>query len=182
MERLNRYPRGALVRLASTALQIDMGAVDVADVEKDTVIDDLHRLYISNSVNRDSWRFRKVVIARCSQLYGDFYRWLALQLGGNDNIYDLSLDFILDTVKFIRTGHRDMSVRNWYELLLEYPDPHRGIAGPQRTKQLNIVDPREFDNFIGVWCSHPNGFEDMLWATYVFFGASKSNKRIEPTI
>lgn len=182
MERLNRYPRGYLVRLSNGSMQIQPGKVDVADVDKDVVIEDLYELYAGHAVNRESWDFRQRVIQRCGQLYGDFYRWLILNLSGNDNIYDFNLAFIEDTVKFIRTGHRDMSIASWYELLLENPDPQPGVAGVARVKAFNITDSKEFDNWMGMWCSKPGGFDDMLCTTRVLFGVTKSPLKTAPLI
>lgn len=182
MERLNRYPRGYLIRVAPGSLQVDLANIDIQSVEQDGVLEDLYRLYAGQDVNRESWDFRKRVIDRCSQLYGDFYRWLLLQLGGNDNIYDLNLEFLEDTIKFIRTGHRNMSVYTWYELLRESPDAQPGVAGIHRIRALGLTDPKEFNNWMGKWCSHPGGFDDMLCTTRVLFGVSKSPKSTEPLI
>lgn len=175
MERLNRYPRGYLVRLddrPGSALT-DTG-MEINDVSSDAKLETLYRLYMGQSVNSDSWAYRKRVVAQCSRLFGNFYSWLNLQLIGNDNIYGLNLEFLKDTVQYIRTGQRSMSVFTWQDLLLEHPDPHPGTAGPARLKDFNLTDHREFDNFIGQWCSQPNGgFEDMLCTAHVLFGVSK---------
>lgn len=180
MEQLNRYPRGYLIRLGQGVLNTDSSEPKINDVKKDVIIEDLYRLYASNGVNRESWDFRKLVIQRCAQLYGDFHRWLILNLAGNDNIYDFNLAFLEDTIGFLRTGRRISSISTWYEILSEFPDPQHGTAGIERVRALGLQDGKEFANYIGLWCSHPGGFDDMLCTTRVLFGASKSPTKTQP--
>ena len=46
----------------------------------------------------------------------DFNKWIDKSLK-NDQLVSKQLDFILDTLKFIKTGRRDISINNWFELL-----------------------------------------------------------------
>lgn len=181
MERLNRYPRGYLVRLPGS-LDPSVKGFDVETVASDAVIESLYKVYMGYLVNPDSWEYRKRVIAQCSKLFGNFRSWLVLQLVGNDYIYGLNLEFLRDTVQYIRTGHRDMSVFSWQELLLEHPDVHPGTAGPHRLVDFGLQDAKEFDNFIGLWCSKPGGFEDMLCTVHVLYGASKKPLAVPNTL
>lgn len=173
MERLNFYPRGYLVRLDNAITPLSMSQVQVNTVPSDPAIETLYKLYMTHSVNSETWPFRRRVIQRCSQLFGNFEQWLRLQITSNDSIYGLNLEFLRDTVQFIRTGHRDMSVFNWHELVLEYPEEHHGVASPRRLDGFQLRTPGEFNNFIGDWCSHPGGFDDMLCTAHVLFGVAK---------
>ena len=173
MERLNCYPRGYLVRLPGSIADGANGGIDVQQVESDPIIESLYKVYMGQMVNSDSWEYRKRVIAQCSKLFGNFRSRLLLQLVSNDYIYGLNLEFLRDTVQYIRTGRRSMSVFNWQELLLEHPDNHSGTAGPQRVAEFGLGNIKEFDNFIGEWCSKEGGFEDMLCTAHVLFGVSK---------
>lgn len=180
MERLNQYPRGYLVRLDSSLSPLSMTQIQQNTVPSDPAIETLYKLYVGHGVNSEAWPFKRRVIKRCSQLFGNFNHWLKLQVANNDNIYGLNLDFLLDTVKFIRTGHRDMSVFNWLELLAEYPDAHPGCASVRRLDEFELRDPSEFDNFIGMWCSKEGGFQDMLCTAHVLFGVAKKPLQSNP--
>lgn len=176
MEQLNRYPRGYLARVTTTAsldLVADPNGMKVEDVNYDPAIETLYKLYVGHAINPDRWEFNRRVIVRCSQLFGDFNDWLSLQVARNDNVYGMNLEFLLDTVQYVRTGHRDMPVVTWEELLCEYPERHPGAATLKRLDAFKLGDRKEFDNFIGQWCSHPGGLGDMLCTARALFGLAK---------
>ena len=172
MERLNKYPRGYYTRLVGVMNTTD-AEVEIVDVPYDEELENLYKMFMGRVISSDSWAFKARVIQRCAKLFGNFRSWLVMQVAENDNIYELNLDFLQDTVQFIRTGRRSMSVFNWHELLLEYPHPKPGVACGDRLVDLRLLDDKEFDNFIGLWCSKKGGFEDMLCTAHVLFGAAK---------
>lgn len=173
MPKFIRYPRGYIRPVISGGLGNSKELV-IEEAQSDAVFQNLYTLYMSRSVNPDSWEYQARVIQRCSQLYGRFYNWLVLQVTANDCIYDLNFEFLKDTLRFIRTGQRHMSIQTWLELLLEYPEEQHGVASNMRLEDLSLGDSREFDNFIGQWCCKKDGFFDMLCTTYVLFGVSKN--------
>lgn len=174
MAKVARFPRGYTAILGPVDLTEDIDTDDALIQPFDAEIDTLYRLALSNAVNMDGWSFRDPVISAASRVFGNFRQWLALQAGGNEYIYDLNWQFIVDTVQFIREGHRNVSVLTAKELLLEHPPIRHGVATPRRLAELSLLDPAEFDNFIGKWCAQENGFMDMLLTLNVLFGTSKS--------
>lgn len=173
MERLNQYPRGFTTIVNPTAIVKPQSTDgDVNLIPCDPVLEQLYKIYMSNNNFNPSWDFCSQVITRCSNLFGDFRRWLILQTMVNDNIYDINLEFLKDTVNFIRTGTRLMPIINWVDLMLEYPDPVPGCANRHRLDQLAIGD-NEFNHYIGLWCSWEGGFHDMLCTAHALFGVSK---------
>ena len=177
MVNLKRFPRGFLVS-SMNALTPEPG-VEIADVENDPTIEDLYKSWSVRVSNTDSWKFKRLVVARCAQLFGDFHHWLMLQAANNDNIYDLNFEFLKDTVQYVRTGVRSAQLQTWKELLLEYPEPRLGCASKVRSRELGLTDPREFENFISMWCSYEGGFEDMLCTALVLFGSSKTPRETQ---
>lgn len=183
MGQLVKYPRGFTARTTPFTpgyVEPDNVQHDVIDISAHSGVDMLYNLYMTRGTNAEKWHFRRRVIHQCKHVFGDFKDWLTLQTARNDNIYGLNLAFIIDTVQFIRTGRRDMRVMSWNELLLEYPTAHIGCATRRRFDELQISDPMEFDNFIGMWCAQPGGLEDMLWTAHVLFGSAKVPARNVP--
>jgi len=176
METVNRYPRGYICRIAFAPGGDPVP--EITNVSAQPSVEVLMKVRESNS-SRDtsSWSFQGQVIALAAKLFGNFRQWLLLQLTTNDNIYDLNLRFLQDTVQFIRTGQRLTSVQNWLEMLAEYPDARPGCAGQQRADAFDIGDTHEFDDFISMWCSKEGGFEDMLCTMNVLFGPTKSTAK-----
>lgn len=172
MPKFLKYPRGFIRQVGSSAVSNEKQKI-IDSVEGDAIFENYYQLYMSRSVNPDSWDYQSLIIQRCSQLYGRFANWLYQNITANDCIYDLNIEFLKDTLRFIRTGKRQMSVQTWLELLLEYPEEQHGAASGARVEGFDLGDSREFDNFIGQWCSKPDGFADMLCTTHVLFGVSK---------
>lgn len=147
----------------------------------DKAVEELFKLYISRTVNSDSWQYRKRVVATASRLFGDFKTWITLQAGFNDYVYGLNFDFLLDTWQFIRTGHRDMSPMTWQDLLLEHQESKLNVSNPDRLTAFKWDDMKS-EEIIGRWCSHDNGFGDMLCAMHTIFGVARipANQQITP--
>lgn len=167
-----RYPRGYIRTISVDGIGNSTNSVET--LPSDPLLANLYKLYTSRSVNADSWEFRALVIQRCSQLFGRFYHWLWTQLSANDCIYDFNLDFLYDTVNYIRTGKRIVSLQTWFDMLLEHPEEQHGVASANRATRFNLNDSKEFDDFISLWCAHPDGFNDMLCTAHVLFGVSKN--------
>ena len=169
----HRYPRGYLtVSSIKTTDTVTAGKPVVMDVPCDTIIHKLYLEYIERRGSPYSWDFQSRVIERCSQLFGDFDQWLKLQYATNNSLYDMNLDFITDTIRFIRGETREMSVLTWDTLLIENAQPSPGIANLARYNKLGISSG-EFTNAIPNWCSREGGFSDMLCTAHVLFGITK---------
>ena len=173
MTNVLRYPRGYTTLMGNPSALQPEGFTEL-DVPCDDTIDALFKMYLGKTVNVSSWQYRKQVIARCSQLFGGFFRWLTIQSTFNNYVYGLNYDFLVDTVNFIQTGQRRMMVYTWMELLLEYPTEKLMTANRVRARELPLTNPSLFDDYIGMWCSQPGGFEDLLWTAYTLFGSSKT--------
>ena len=174
MPKLSRFPRGFVSILNGEGLgQIPLTPADIIETPSDPDVQLLYDMYVSRQVDPTSWKFRREVIRTCVRHFGNFHRWLAIQAAYNDSVHGLNFEFLKDTVQFIRTGRRDMSTFTWNDLLLEHPQEQAGVASPRRLDAFQITDPKELEDVIGKWCSHENGFEDMLCTAHVLYGVSK---------
>lgn len=168
-----RYPRGYVAIIGGNNV-ITPDLFDPVDVPFDDLIETMFKMFVGKTANIMSWDYRKVVLTRIAQLFGNFNAWLHIQALNNDHLYGMNYDFIVDTLRFIRTGRRHMSVFTWYDLLLEYPEQKLSASSRVRNRELLITDAGEFKDYISMWVSHPGGFEDLLWTAHVLFGSSKT--------
>lgn len=140
----------------------------------DTRVETLYLDWTTSPDNDMSWERRRKFILYFNKLYGDFWTWVQQQLVANDYIYDMNLDFLIDTIRFIQTGHRHIHVRNWRDMIIEFPEPRPGIANADRLELLKdfigSFENTTRNNYIGMWCSHESGFEDMIYTTQIMFG------------
>jgi hypothetical protein len=124
----------------------------------------------------DSMEFREKVLRVALHAFGtkDFYEWLDVQATG-PSTGDIHMRFLQDTLEFIETGRRQMSLHNWAGLLslseiTHNVTPNQGqfnwffMTGDKRAKNVQLVD------VIQRWCSHPQGFFDLAHTLHVLFG------------
>ena len=171
------HPRGysRVVDSAGVANQIDLDAgkhVFIPQmIDEDRDIEALLRKYLGGNEWVD-WAIRKKELNTCSFVYGDFGNWVNIQLTKNPYVYDMSLDFLLDTLGFIATGRRKMQANNWKDLLEIKPVPRPSVANQTRLELVDqsIRNAIDWKNPINQWVSQPNGFDDLVYSTYVFFG------------
>ena len=119
----------------------------------------------------NTWEFRKQVIACAIRLFGGIQRWADIQLL-NKHLHGTNYAFFLDTINFINTGKRQVSVQNWLDLLEVKPDADEEF----RTREIDpsvkdFMSAKRFTpEVISMWCGHENGFEDLLSSLYCMFG------------
>lgn len=173
-----QYPRG-FISFAGGYLKSN---VSITQSEGDPQIAILYKLYIARSVNVNSWEFRQKVLAEAARLIGNFRVWVISQASYNDSLYGLNWEFLKDTLEYIQTGHRKMSVSTWRELLLEYPPRVDNTAGPRRLDQLKAYEDVLQDvlengylarTSLTRWLGHDGGFDDLITTLNVFFGSTK---------
>ena len=166
-----RAQRGYFRVIGNAGFSDGLNMRDLQEAHADVDVVRLNELVQKKLVNIDSWRFRAEVIATAARVFQNFDLWLTLNASSNEYIYDLNWKLVEDTVQFIRTGERNVSLLTMKELILEHPDARRGVATPRRLAALNLK-PNEFEHAVAMWCSRKDGFIDMLKTMNLFFGTS----------
>lgn len=143
-----------------------------------TALDQLLTLAPNPLSKTSLWQRYKQVISiakRCFSL--SLWEWLSIQ-SNNPYLYGRRVECFYDTLAFIHNAERSLSTRYWYELLEDDPQPATRLAATQTLFADFKRDPlvhKPISEVIVLWCSQPNGIEDMLWTLYVFFGREKPN-------
>lgn len=77
-------------------------------------------------------------------------------------------EFLRDTLSFLKTGKRDMSINMWKQLMpLMKPSGGNNYRSKGFSNMVNMSVPDEHAlSFIDMWCSKPDGLHDMI-ATYL---------------
>ena len=175
MESAKLYPGGVVNRLGGDKhLHETYGRLIIT--KPDEKVAELYRSNFTAFVNNDTFEFKKEVIETCIRLYGDFYNWLQYQLKMNRFVYGVNQEFLIDTLWYIKTGERKVMLPVWESIITQYPD-----MGDVKSKLLDdtmvlsfLSNPSNYTNpssgYIAEWTSHPDGFYDMLYTTYLLFG------------
>lgn len=141
--------------------------------EGDATVTTLYDLFVNRQVDTTAWEFRKRVLEAAQRLFGRIDEWLLLQ-SENAHMRGYNLEFIQDTLNFIRTGERAMQIVTWIELLHEQSDIEQGTLdarGPNSFFALKAGEDTVL--LLQKWCAQPNGFQDLMCTLHVMFGRSR---------
>lgn len=165
MAQITIYPRLYTSRRATG------GGVVVS--KGDEAVQTLNDFLQNRSVNTLSWSYRRQVVDSALRLFGEFGPWLQDQLN-NPRVVGYNLEFLKDTLQFIRTGKRDLCLANWLELVAE-GDDLANAAEISRTRVNNFASVRGETTvqLIQAWCTHPGGIEDLAGTLHILFGRSR---------
>lgn len=194
---LRLYPRGFLgssiksrVELApkpySDQINKHQFMVAVGDnartsVQPNPIVEGLYSDYIKNSVNTGAPKFRASILSAAIDAFGtkSFLVWYMSQFN-SPSAGSLHNDFLTDTLRFINTGSRHMSLETWMSLITITDETDNIGKVPDEVKTFFSVG--EFERIsaarnnvmvievIQKWCSKPGGLEDLLGTLHILFG------------
>ncbi len=135
-------------------------------------VERLYSAYIKRSYQIGAFEFRKDVLRVAIRAFGvkNFQSWYLSQ-HQSPACGDLHSRFLLDTIKFIYSGKRDMSLETW-AALLNMTDEGNDI-GPLPEEAKKFFEHGYNDNLLDLiqtWCKKDNGMEDMLGTLHILFG------------
>ena len=144
-------------------------------------VDALYVDLIKNSVKFESPEFRTEALRVALSAFGtnNFLIWFTTQYS-SPAASGIHNDFLLDTLKFISTGSRNMSVETWASILTITDEGNNIGRIPEKAKEFFGLN--QYDVFssakvnvmlvdvIQKWCSHPGGLLDMVNTLHILFG------------
>jgi len=138
----------------------------------DTEVNKLWEKYTSPVNNSTTWAFRRQVLACAKRLLGSHRNWFVAQ-ERNALVTQYNYQFVLDTLRYIGTGRRRISIHAWSDLLINYP-----VGGLDDVSERHeIADLFERLNLqtstvamLQLWSQHPGGIDDMLCTLNLLFG------------
>lgn len=138
----------------------------------DLIINELWDRYTSPLNQSTMWSFRKRVIKAAKRLLAGRPNWFITQ-DENPWVAEYNYQFVVDTLRFIGTGRRRMSVHTWRELVRHAPEDGLSVASERHDiadmfTKLDLTT--SVDALIQMWCSRPKGFDDMVNTLYLLFG------------
>ncbi len=132
----------------------------------------LYSQYTKKSARTGTFEFHELILQAALAAFGTqrFIEWIDVQTKSL-NATHLHSRFLLDTLKFIETGKRDMVLENWEPLLNSH-----ALTGEWEevlddalalNKRMQIVDLRDV---LRHWCCQPNGIGDLIVTLHILFG------------
>lgn len=150
-------------------------------------IDSLWDLYKSDSDKARNFEFTERVIKLALKCFGttNIASWFEIQ-PKSQFFDDLHRRYLIDTLQFVCTGKRSLSVGSWKSMLLPRRKDTSDTGVYDITMYFDIPElPRvnsfanfnisvELSEFICLWISRPDGLADMLCSLSILFGKLES--------
>lgn len=117
-----------------------------------------------------NWEFRKRVIQLAVRLFSGRTNWF-INVDSDLTVQEYNYEFILDTVRFIATGHRRISIATWPTLITHNQSEsiqkeHSEVRKLFRDLALNS----DTVSMIQQWCKQPRGIDDLMFTLNILFG------------
>lgn len=124
-----------------------------------------------------SQEWREAVLTTALKAFGtrSFYEWCSLQ-EKSPYLSDLHVRFLNDTLRFIQTGVREMSIRNWSLLVHPSQTPHKAAVTYDYRKFFGVGQATIMNrsallrDIIPTWVARPGGYADLLQTLNIVFG------------
>lgn len=135
----------------------------------------LYEIYTGPANPSGTWAFRKQVVKAAMRLFGGSTNWF-LRQDPNPLVTEYNYQFLLDTLRFVATGRREISIYGWPDLISNYP----AQSLPSIRQRHDIADAfRELalttstEALVQNWCLHKGGFDDLMYTLNILFGDVK---------
>lgn len=151
------------------------------DIIRVTGSGDINAVYdqmMQRTVNHNGWSFQKRVLQVAMNCFSNFPLFINTQKN-NPFLYGYNYEFLIDTLRYIQTGRRRVSVQNWLALLLENHRPNNDYRDRGSSKDIQdfmqAVGSAD-STVVATWVSRPGGLNDLVVSLYIMFGEVR-NKR-----
>lgn len=176
--KLTRSPRGYISSSVDVVPMEGNGRlVDWSYSEGDKEVSELFDQYMSGSISLESWKLRCGVITSAVRLIGDFRNFLRLQEKFVEK-EGYRYEFLQDTLRFLRTGQRQVALPTWYTLVegdaAYEPNPTKLSSRSSGAGLIALLEETGLQHssyaYLSEWCLKPAGVNDLLCTLHVLFG------------
>lgn len=176
-------PAKSKVQARMTSLQVRVNIVQpqMNTLDPNPDLEQFYRRWVGEGQGVNNFEFKEEVLITALEAFGtqNFYEWYSAQFQ-SPMFGDLHQRFLEDTLGFIESGTRSLSLQNWMAVINQNDTGARQqILGAKAAEFFGIPIPghrhREAQNrmllpVIQRWLSHPQGFEDFILTLRIFFG------------
>lgn len=145
----------------------------VVTSQGDETVNTLFGFLQDRTVNTTGWTYRNKVFQCALRMFGDIDQWFKDQRN-NPRITGYNLEFLKDTLQYIRTGVRELSIESWVELVAE-ENSHAAEPTHLIGKSLALGPQENTIKLLQAWCSRNGGFEDLVGTLHVLFGSARQS-------
>lgn len=163
------YPRGFIAPSTRSDIIRVTGSADITA---------LYDQMMKRSVNHNGWAYQKRVLQAAMNCFTNLPVFLNTQKN-NPFLYGYNYEFLIDTLRYIQTGRRRVSVQNWLALLLENHAPNNDYRDRSSSRDirdfLQAVGSTD-SSVVATWVSRPGGLNDLVVSLYIMFGEVRDKR------
>lgn len=117
-----------------------------------------------------NWEFRKRVIQLAIKMFSGRTNWF-IGVDADQTVQEYNYEFILDTVRFIATGQRRVSVHSWPDLI-GHNQPGMIQKEHSEVRKLfhDLALSTDTVGMIQQWCTQKGGVDDLMFTLNILFG------------
>jgi hypothetical protein len=138
------------------------------DGQRDVVA--LYQEFTGPGAQVKNWEFRKKVIKLAYRLFTGRTNWF-IGIDDDRSVQQYNYEFILDTVRYIATGSRRISIHSWPDLI-GHNQP--GFIRKEHSEVRNLFKDLALSNdmvtLIQRWCAQKGGVDDLMLTLNILFG------------
>lgn len=108
----------------------------------------------------------------CAYAFGDFRTWVTYNVTQLP-LSNAAFNFILETVEYIKTGHRKFYPASYLAQITYDPTAEYSVDLKTRRERFAKISPLISGltpDVINMWCSYDQGFKDMIVTCAIMFG------------
>lgn len=134
---------------------------------------DITALYQDYMKNRSfDWGFAKRTLILAVRFFDPAKGFDFKKQDTNPMVVNYNYRFLVDTLRFIATGRREMDITLWGEIMTDLPDPEDDVN--QRHLLKDVINQYDIDlrptALVKQWCTHNGGLHDMVISLHLLFG------------
>lgn len=141
-------------------------------------INALYREHCDHRVNKLDWGWIGKTAEICAKQISvkGKKNIFQIQLDDDSTVSFRAIDFLIDSMTYLRTGRRRISVDHWFDLLEVQPEKFVSLPNEQIRKIKN--DHGQYLSMSPVdlvcsWLKHPDGLDDLVTTMMIIFGDSQ---------
>ena len=163
------YPRGFIAPSPRSDIIRVTGSGDVTA---------LYDAMMMRTVNHNGWSYQKRVLQVAMNCFNNFPQFIMTQKN-NPFLYGYNYEFLIDTLRFIQTGRRRVSVQNWVALLMENHQPNNDYRDRGSSKDIHDflqAVGSSSSSVVSAWVAKPGGLNDLVVSLYIMFGEVRDKR------
>lgn len=170
IDRFARSPRGyAYLTEGRTFPRQGEPIAFSAEFAHDPVIESLWKSYIGLVGTQAPLDLVMLLVEQLKKTFGDFRQWTWIQATTNRAVHGYTLDFILDTIRYVNTGKREYSLSTWNSLINADP-ALTNLEVSERIDMFDQIPLPSIENLLCEWLKQEGGVDDMFHTAHILFG------------